>query len=210
MISLFLDTSYHNTVISIFKGKRELYCYEEENKQDLSEKLLPRLKEMMDSLHLYVTDIEKIYVVNGPGSFTGIRIGLTVAKTIAWSLNIPIVPISELEFLATTKATKYIAPLIDARRDAIYAGLYTSSLEPVIEDSYILKEEFLKKIEEWKQEVTFVSFDTFDSIKTELPKANPTRIVEKYAAKEGISVHTLIPNYLKKTEVEEKLNGTNV
>ena len=58
MISLFLDTSYHNTVISIFKGKRELYCYEEENKQDLSEKLLPRLKEMMDSLHLYVTDIE--------------------------------------------------------------------------------------------------------------------------------------------------------
>lgn len=209
MISLFLDTSYHNTIISIFKGKKELYFYEEENKQDLSEKLLPRLKEIMEGLHLYVTDIEKIYVVNGPGSFTGIRIGLTVAKTIAWSLNIPIVPISELEFLATTKGATYIAPIIDARRNAVYAGLYTSSLQPVIEDGYYRKEEFLQKIKEF-EEVTLVSFDAFDGIEVKLPKVNPTKIVEKYASAEGDSVHTLIPNYLKKTEAEEKLNDTTV
>lgn len=206
MISLFLDTSYQNMVLSIFKGKTELAHYEEENKMDLSEKALPKLKEIMENLHLYVTDIEKIFVVNGPGSFTGVRIGLTIAKTIAWALNIPIIPVSELEFLATTKATSYIAPMIDARRGAVYAGLYTSSLEPIIEDEYILIEDFLKKIEEYEKEVTFVSFDTFSSLKVELPKTDASKIVEKYSRRPGVDVHTLIPNYLKRTEAEEKRN----
>ncbi len=205
MISLFLDTSYHNMVIAIFKGKKQLYFLEDKNEHDLSIKLLPQIKKAMEELHLYVTDIEKIFVVNGPGSFTGIRIGLTVAKTIAWALNIPLITISELELLATTKTNeKYVASIIDARRDAIYAGLYSSDLKMIIEDTYILREEFLNKIKEYEQETTFVSFDEFSSLKIEKPQLRLNKIVEKYIDEIGLPVHTIVPNYLKKTEAEEK------
>ncbi len=210
MISLFLDTSCHMMTIAIYKGKKQLYFYEEENNNDLSVKLISKVKEIMEELQLYVTDIEKIFVVNGPGSFTGIRIGLAFAKTLAWSLNIPIVPISELEFLATTGGTNYIAPMIDARRDAIYAGLYTYDLKPIIEDAYIARKTFLEKIEDYKENVTFVSMDTFPSLEVVPPKVDVTKIIEKYIDKSGVDVHTLIPNYLKKTEAEEKLNGSNI
>lgn len=208
MISLFLDTSCQMMTIAIFKGKKPLHILQEESNKDLSVKLLPKIKEIIEGLQLYVTDIEKIFVVNGPGSFTGIRIGLTVAKVLAWALNIPIIPISALEFLATTNGTKYIAPMIDARRDAVYAGLYTSDLKTIIKDSYILREEFVKKIKEYERDVTFVSMDTFASLHTISPKVNLTKIIEKYIDSVGVEVHTLIPNYLKKTEAEEKRNDT--
>jgi tRNA threonylcarbamoyladenosine biosynthesis protein TsaB len=210
MISLFLDTSCHMMTIAIYKGKRQLYFFEEENKNDLSIKLIPKVKEIMEALQLYVTDIEKVFVVNGPGSFTGLRIGLSFAKTLAWALNIPIVPISELEFLATTDGTPYIVPMIDARRDAIYAALYTADLKPIIEDVYIKREEFLEKVKEYREHITFVSLDDFPSLPVVRPKVNVTKIIEKYIDRVGVDVHTLIPNYLKKTEAEEKLNGTSV
>ena len=89
MISLFLDTSCQMMTIAIFKGKKPLHILQEESNKDLSVKLLPKIKEIIEGLQLYVTDIDKIFVVNGPGSFTGIRIGLTVAKVLAWALNIP-------------------------------------------------------------------------------------------------------------------------
>jgi tRNA threonylcarbamoyladenosine biosynthesis protein TsaB len=191
-------------VIAIFKDKQQLYFTEEKNNNDLSIKLLPKIKEIIEQLNLYITDIEMIFVVNGPGSFTGIRIGLTVAKTLAWSLNIPIIPISELELLATTEAGKYVAPMIDARRDYVYAGLYTSNLDSIIKDEYILKSEFLNKIKEYIDDVTFVSYDSFSSVDCVTPKINVSKIVEKYINSEGAIVHTLLPNYLKKTEAEEK------
>ena len=204
MISLFLDTSCQMMTIAVYKGKKPLHVFQDENHNDLSIKLIPKIKEIIEGLQLYVTDIEKIFVVNGPG----FRIGLTVAKMLAWSLNIPIVPISELEFLATTNGTKYIAPMIDARREAIYAGLYTSDLRPILKDAYILREEFMDKIKEYEKEVTFVSMDSFPSLHVVFPKVNVTKIVEKYIDRVGAEVHTLVPNYLKKTEAEEKRNDT--
>lgn len=210
MISLFLDTSCQVMTIAIYKGKKPLQVFQEESCNDLSVKLIPKIKEIIEELQLYVTDIEKIFVVNGPGSFTGIRIGLTAAKILAWSLNIPIVPISELEFLATTNGTKYIAPMIDARREAVYAGLYTSDLKPILEDAYILREEFMNKIKRYEKDVTFVSMDDFASLHVIFPKVNVTKIIEKYIDRVGVEVHTLVPNYLKKTEAEEKRNGTTI
>ena len=62
-------------------------------------------------------DIEKIVVAKGPGSYTGVRIGVTIAKTLAWTLNIPLVGISSLEVLAAGVGRYfdgYISPLFDA------------------------------------------------------------------------------------------------
>lgn len=207
MISLFLDTSYHDLVISIFNIKNEIYHKTIPNNNDLSINLLPEIKEAFDSLNIPLTYLEKIYVVTGPGSFTGLRIGLACAKTLAWSLNIGIVEVSELEFLATSDTDKnYIAPIMDARRNALYAGLYDKNLNSIIEDSYIDKDAFLNEVSRKVSldEVEFVSFDEFSTLSVEIPILNPSKIVEKHFQDKIKNPHVVIPNYLKKTEAEEK------
>lgn len=210
MISLFLDTGYHDLVISIFNFKKEIYHKTIPNNNDLSVNLLPEIKTAFDSIEVPVSYLEKIYVVTGPGSFTGLRIGLACAKTLAWSLNIGIVEISELEFLATTTTDKkYIAPIMDARRNALYAGLYDSNLNNIIVDSYIDSNAFLDEVGRKVpvEDVEFVSFDEFSTIKVEKPKTDAVKILEKHFQDKIKNPHLVIPNYLKKTEAEEKLNA---
>ena len=89
-------------------------------------------------------DIEKIVVAKGPGSYTGVRIGVTIAKTLAWTLNIPLVGISSLEVLAAGVGRYFngcVSPLFDARRGQIYTGLYqyqNGKLQSVVKDQIIL------------------------------------------------------------------------
>lgn len=209
MISLFLDTSYHNLIISIFQDKTEIYHLEEESNNNLSVRLLPAIEEAFKSLNLEIYHLNKIFVVNGPGSFTGVRIGVTAAKTLAWALDIEIVSISEIEALASAKTDKkYVAPLIDARRDAVYAGLYNEELKSLLKDRYIDRNEFIEMVKRKVnfENVDFVSYDTFDDINVLIPKVDVKKIIEKHIMDETVDPHTLIPNYLKKTEAEEKLN----
>lgn len=207
MMSLFLDTSYHDLIISIFNNEKEIYHKMMPNNNDLSINLLPEVKLAFETLNIPISYLDKIYVVTGPGSFTGLRIGLACAKTLAWSLNIGIIEISELEFLATTDSSKkYIAPIMDARRDALYAGLYDIELNSIIEDSYVDRTTFLNTLSQKVslEEVEFVSFDEFSTIKVNKPNLNPTKIVEKHKNDKIKNPHTVIPNYLKRTEAEEK------
>lgn len=209
MISLFLDTSYHNLIISIFEGKKEIYHLEEESNNDLSIRLLPAIEEAFESLKIDIRYLKKIFVVNGPGSFTGVRICVTAAKTLAWALDIEIVTVSEIELLATTKADKkYVAPLIDARRNAVYAGLYNDELNSLLKDRYIDRKEFIEMIQRKvkMENVCFVSYDKFDDVEVITPKIDVSKIIEKHIKDSGIDPHIVIPNYLKKTEAEEKLN----
>lgn len=209
MISLFLDTSYYNMVISVFEGKKEIYHKEEVNNNDLSMKLLPAIEEAFSSLNLEIESLEKIFVVTGPGSFTGVRIGVTAAKTLAWALGIGVIPISEIELLSSTATDKkYRAVLMDARRDAVYAGMYDENLNCILEDQYCLKKDFielaLSKVD--FQDVEFISFDLFEDLNVEKPLINVSKVVLKHFSDISIDPHTLIPNYLKKTEAEEKRN----
>lgn len=209
MISLFLDTSYHNLIISIFEGKKEIYHLEEESNNNLSIRLLPAIEEAFESLKIDIRYLKKIFVVNGPGSFTGVRIGVTAAKTLAWALDIEIVTVSEIELLATTKTDKkYVAPLIDARRNAVYAGLYNDELNSLLKDRYIDRKEFIEMVQRKvkMENVCFVSYDKFDDVEIIIPKVDVSKIIEKHIKDSGIDPHIVIPNYLKKTEAEEKLN----
>lgn len=207
MISLLLDTSYYNMVISIFEGKNKIYHLEEACDKDLSTKILPAIKDALEAVKKDITEVKKIYVVNGPGSFTGVRIGVTVAKTLAWTLGIKIVPVSELELLATINTDKkYVASMMDARRDYVYAGLYDTRLNELIKGKHILKNEFINSLNEdlSLEEVEFVSFDEFKDIEVKKPIIETFKIIEKYYNDNGVEPHTLVPNYLKRTEAEEK------
>lgn len=204
MISLFLDTSSKYLTIAICRDNEQLFVYSEEGNNNLSRKVLPKINEILSKLSIDKKMIDNIYVVNGPGSFTGIRIGVTIAKVWAWTLKKNIFVISSLHALATTKvATKYIVPLIDARRGYVYAGIYQDG-KSILKDQYILFSELKNKIDECTDgDISYVSYDDFLDVEVIRPNIDVSKLL---GGKESLNPHKVNPNYLKNTEAEENLN----
>ena len=208
MISLFLDTCNSNIIIGLLKDNKLIDNSSFKNDNNLSEKLLPMIKDLLEKNNIKINSINKIYISIGPGSFTGIRIGVTVAKTIAWALNIDIIPISSLEVMASThEKDNYICPLIDARRGYVFAGLYNNELDSIIEDKYIKLDELLTILNLQYQNIKYVSYDKIEN--TNLPNINIEKLIKKHELDKPINPHLINPNYLKRTEAEEKNDQRN-
>jgi tRNA threonylcarbamoyl adenosine modification protein YeaZ len=207
MIKLFIDTATSRLIVGIYKDNKELYLENVEAHNDLSSRVLPTIKKICEEVNIKINDVDEIYVVNGPGSFTGIRVGVTIAKTLAWSLNKKIYTVSELQLQASCGKSKYIVPMIDARRGYVYAGVYNKNLKSIIKDQYIELDELKNLLSDYDEnEITFVSYDKIDN--TILPEVDIEKLLAKGKFKE-VNPHNVNPNYLKKTEAEEKLNDKN-
>ena len=199
MISLFIDTSISFPTIALVKDESILFNYHEEIKVDMSSKILPIIDEACKKSNISLKSIDNIFVVTGPGSFTGVRIGVTIAKTIAWSLNKKIIPVSSLEYMATTESNKkYLIPMIDARRGNVFAGLYSNNLNCIQNDSLISIEDLLINKDD---NYELISYDKI--LDTSIPNPNVLKLINNHINDEGINPHKLKPNYLKLTEAEE-------
>ncbi len=192
---LFIDSATTNLVVAIINDGKIAYIYNNNDNHDTSSKMMPVLAEAFENVGLKPQDIDKIFAVTGPGSFTGIRVGLTVAKTMAYTLNIPIVPISSLEVMASGNGG---TALINARRGYVFAGTYDNDLNNVYPDSYVLMNDSLAK--------PYISYDSFD-FETLKPNIDVLKVVKKHENDEAVNPHTINPNYLKLTEAEEKLKN---
>ena len=89
-----------------------------------SARLVPEIAAMLESRHATLRDIEAIVVVNGPGSFTGIRVGLSTAKGLAEGAGIPLIAVSRLALLAATSGLPHVLAAVDAGRGEYYVGEY--------------------------------------------------------------------------------------
>jgi len=89
-----------------------------------SARLIPEIAAMLESRHATLRDVEAIVVVNGPGSFTGIRVGLSTAKGLAEGAGIPLIAVSRLALLAGTSGLPHVLAAIDAGRGEYYVGEY--------------------------------------------------------------------------------------
>jgi tRNA threonylcarbamoyladenosine biosynthesis protein TsaB len=89
-----------------------------------SARLIPEIAGLLDSRHATLGDIEAIVVVNGPGSFTGIRVGLSTAKGLAEAAGIPLIAVSRLALLANAAGLPHVLAAIDAGRGEYYVGEY--------------------------------------------------------------------------------------
>lgn len=203
MISLVIDTCTNNVVIGLAKDTKVVDSRNEVNDKSLSTNFVVWVKELLDRNNITVNDIDVIFVAIGPGSFTGIRAGVTFAKVFAWALNKKVIPFSSLELLASTADNDVIVPLIDARRDYAFGGIYDNSLNALMEDKYILIPELLEKASKYNNPI-FVSLDNFE-FDTVKPDVKIEKVVQKHFNDEGINPHLLNPNYLKRTEAEENL-----
>lgn len=201
---LFLDTSSFFVTVAILDGDKVLYEYKSVINDDMSSKVMPIISDAFTKVSFSIKNIDRIFVVNGPGSFTGVRIGVSIAKTLAWALKKPISTISSLEYLATTPCkTDYIMPMIDARRGYVFAGVYDSDLNKILDDRYV----DLSNLKKYFEKGTIVSFNDLDNSIT--PDLNVQKIINKHINDKPIEAHLVKPNYLKRTEAEERLMEKN-
>lgn len=207
MISLFLDTCNKNIIIGLVKNNELINKKIFVNDNNLSESLLPIIKETFSEVKIDIKELERIYIAVGPGSFTGIRIGVTVAKVMAWSLKIDIIEVSSLETIASSNTSKkYICPLIDARRGYVYAGLYDNELNNIIENKYVSLEQFNEDLKKY-EDILYLSYENINnSIE---PDVDILKIINKHKNDKSINPHKINPIYLKRTEAEENLDRKN-
>lgn len=131
------------------------------NKKTHSQTLLPMIQDMLRMAEVPVEELDAIAVAAGPGSFTGLRIGAATAKGLGQALNIPLVAVSSLEGLAynLAGADALVCPIMDARRNQAYYGIYDVSGElPVVvaEQDAAPIDTVLQKARETGREMIFV------------------------------------------------------
>lgn len=208
MITLFIDTSTNTLTVALIEDDKVL---EEStvSSSEHSKQTLPEIEKLFKNNNIEPKSVNKIMVTNGPGSFTGIRIGVTIAKTYAWACNINIVPISTLKAYALSLDNyDYYVPMIDARRRCVYAGIYDKEYNEVMDDTYISLDNLKEKTSNLSN-ILYISNDNIKDTEVSNVKLNVQKIYDYYKNEEGINPHALMPNYLKKTEAEEKFGGIN-
>ncbi len=205
---LYIDTTTSYLYTGLVVDKKLVSEVKKDLGKDLSSYTLKEIDTMLKQNHLEPNDIDKIIVVNGPGSFTGIRVGVTIAKTYAYSLKKEIVTISSLEAMAISSKEDDIikVPLIDARRGYVYGAIYSKDNMPILKPQYISLESLKCATGQLLDKFAYISNQKFENIETESYNPNIEKIVNTFTTKEGINPHSVNPIYLKQTEAEEKQN----
>lgn len=126
MYSLFIDTHNDVMIIALYNDGVLKTIKELESNQSHSNNLIPAIKEVLDSNKICSSDINELIVDNGPGSFTGVRIGVTVAKTFAYALNIPIKMISSLQIKAFS-SNKTLKLVVENDKNGYFVGLFKNN-----------------------------------------------------------------------------------
>lgn len=122
---LAIDTSSKNATVAITENEEKLIELNNSDEKTHSQKLMPMIDEAFQRTNLSLEDIDLLVCGLGPGSFTGVRIGIATAKAFADSKNIPVVGVNSLEELAYNLNTQgFICSLIDAGHGNTYAGFF--------------------------------------------------------------------------------------
>lgn len=179
---LFIDT--HAQLITVaLKDKKKLYIKTKESNSSHSIYTMPMIKELFDENNLDIHDLKKIIAVSGPGSFTGIRIGLSIAKTMAYALNIDINTISSLTayLVSDDKNDKKQAVIEDNK--GYYVSVFDENNNNIVPEFYCEENPYDYRIVEEKLDVNKI-IDYCKDMKSENP-------------------HFVKANYVKKIEVEK-------
>lgn len=185
-------------------------------KKNHSVRLMPAIEQLLEECGIAVADLKKIAVSSGPGSYTGLRIGVTVAKTLAWDRQIPIVGISSLAVIAGnfSFATEPVVPLIDARRGNVYGAVYQQG-KSVFSDQHIALEELLAHISDraiivgdispvLKERISERLGDRAIFASVDLNFARASTLVKLALNEAGENATQFVPTYLKLAEAESK------
>lgn len=220
MLILGISTSSNIASVALSKDAECIKELNINNNKTHSETLLPLINELLSETNIKLQDINLIACDNGPGSFTGIRIGISTVKAIAESLNIPVIAVSSLEGLAyNIHDSECICSLIDARNNQVYCGLFDSNHTLI--GNYMADDinAVLKVINQTKN-VTFVgdgavahkdllNISDFKSDNLLHAKNINLCAFDKFSKGEILNADSILPMYLRKSQAERmrNLNG---
>ena len=192
MISLFIDTSLEDVSIALVKDGKELSQIHEYIPGKHSIYVTQYISDILKNNNLSPKDVDEIIVVNGPGSFTGIRIGVTIAKMFAYIEKIRIVSITSLKARVLGHTGNYLLTTIDAKHNNYYVGVYDKEYN-TIEEKFAPLEEVETLKEKYQAEVikedTPYQVEDIIAYSKKLKSENP---------------HGVNPIYLKLPEAMEK------
>lgn len=229
---LAIDTSNRSLGVGVLDNQKVVAHYVGTANNNHSVTTMPAIDFVMSANNVKPKELDRIVVAQGPGSYTGLRIGVTTAKTLAWTLGIELVGVSSLAAIAgnSTEYQGYIVPVFDARRDNIYSAVYQwqdGHLVSVIADKHLALAEWLEELltlPNLEKGIRFVGHDVekfSDKIIERLPQAEQATSIELNEvnpvtlAKLGLELDPVkdcqgfVPVYLKLVEAEEKWLETN-
>jgi tRNA threonylcarbamoyladenosine biosynthesis protein TsaB len=167
-----LETSTKNCSVSLAENGKTVLCKEiSEQGFSHAEKLHVFIEEILQEVNINITQLKAISVSKGPGSYTGLRIGVSSAKGLCYALGIPLISIDTMQILAkkVTVADGLIVPMIDARRMEVYSAVFDANHKKISE----VKAEILTEnsYQDFDQNVYFIG-DCQEKCKTVLTKDN--------------------------------------
>ena len=233
MYTLAFDSSAKVASVAVMADDRIIASYSIDNGLTQSELLLPMAEDMLKGLGLKFSDIGLFATSVGPGSFTGVRIGVSLVKGLAFGRGVPCVAVSTLDALAENLngLSGIIVPCMDARRSQVYTAIYSSDGEKIsklTEDMAISITDLHERLLSLDNQDIYISGDGYDIVKKKLSElglqvkstpcdirlenaASVARIAyKKYSLGEYISDGELSPTYLRLPQAErERLERIN-
>ena len=221
-----IDTSSMAASVAVLEDNKLICEYTINTKKTHSQKLMPMIENMLGLSDLNVREIDAIAVCEGPGSFTGLRIGMATAKAIAHVNDIPVIGVNSLEALAANMnlCDKKICSILDAQRNQVYTGRYQYEGTKLVEIKEIgiqqideLLEELAQSGEQWilvgeavykyEDKIREISNIEIPAASNNVTKAGSLCSVAKVKFDEGKDIfdcYTVNPLYIRKSQAEEQ------
>jgi tRNA threonylcarbamoyladenosine biosynthesis protein TsaB len=150
---LYIDTAGPDALVGISKGQEILGFRENKVSTTHAEFVQVAVKELLISLSMTVSELDAVVVTLGPGSYTGLRVGLASAKGLAYALQKPLIGLSTLQLLAhralqtLDQDAVQIFSMLDAKRMEVFGGVYDTSLNEIqAEQAFEINEDLLKSL----------------------------------------------------------------
>jgi tRNA threonylcarbamoyladenosine biosynthesis protein TsaB len=207
-----IETATKNCSVALSKDGITILCKEiAEEGYSHAERLHVFIEEILQESTISFSDLSAIAVSQGPGSYTGLRIGVSAAKGFCYALGIPLIAIDTLQILAAQVklTTGLIIPMLDARRMEVYSAIYTSDLENKrTVQAEIITEQSFQEIEETiyfvgdcadkcKQVLTNKNFIFLEHFKYPSAKEMSSISFKKFRTNDVVDVAYFEPYYLK-------------
>ena len=223
MLTLGLDTTAGTASAAILSDEKLLCEYTLNSGNTHSQTLLPMIENMLGLLGKKTSDIDLYVCAAGPGSFTGVRIGVATVKGLAEPFDAPCVPVSELKALAQNLAgyEGILCPAMNARRQQVYTALFESNgieINRLCEDQAMVVEELAVRLQDMKKPVYFTG-DGYDLVSGLTDRVTPERLRYQSAAsvalcgyqtymnaddKTSYMAQALLPTYLRKPQAQRE------
>ena len=221
-----IDTSTMAANVAVLEDDKLICEYTINTKKTHSQKLMPMIENMLKLSDLDIKEIDAIAICVGPGSFTGLRIGMATAKAMAHVNNIPLIGVNSLEILGANMdlCNRNICSLLDAQRNQVYMNKYILKDDKITELEEIsikpideLLEEISSSNEDWvlvgeavykyKEKIEEISNITIPSPANNITKASTLCFVarDKMLANDQVyNCYNINPMYIRKSQAEEQ------